>query len=186
MLVAPIMFARLLPRTPRSTHASRFLRHSPHVHFSTSRAHPRRPQYEYQSFGGTRSRSTPPLFAALRAWRQRPTFAYEAGGLSLAVGGAYAYNLERVPVSGRLRFNVVSDAQEAATADELYQQTVREFGGRVLPPNDPRAALVQRVVDRLLPHSGLDVGRRGDGGSWTVTVVDEPEEKNAFVIPGYV
>ena len=122
------MFARLLPCTTRVTPASSFLRLPPHFRFSTSRTLPRRPQYEYQSFGGARSRGTPPLLAALRAWRQRPTFAYEAGGLSLAVGGAYAYNLERVPVSGRLRFNVVSDAQEAATADELYRQTVREFG----------------------------------------------------------
>lgn len=38
--------------------------------------------------------------------------------------------------------------------------------------------MVQRVLDRLLPHSGLP-----DDGSWEVHVI-ESEEKNAFVIPG--
>lgn len=39
--------------------------------------------------------------------------------------------------------------------------------------------MVKRVVDRLLPASGI----AGDG-EWTITVINEPGETNAFVIPG--
>ncbi|KAB2578742.1 Peptidase M48 [Lasiodiplodia theobromae] len=127
----------------------------------------RRPQYNrFQKTGNFFTR-----------WAARPTFYYEVGGLGAAVGGFYVYNLEVVPVSGRRRFNVVSPEREKSMSQEMYAEVMREYQGKILPPWDRRVQLVQRVLDRLIPASGLHDER------WEVHVIDSPE-MNAFVIPG--
>ncbi|KAK5201622.1 metalloendopeptidase [Cryomyces antarcticus] len=113
----------------------------------------------------------------LRRWAARPTFYYEISGIGAAAGGFYVYNLEEVPVSHRRRFNVVSADTEAATASQMYDQVVSEYRQQILPGWDPRVKRVQRVLERLIPASGLS----HDG--WEVHVIEAPE-KNAFVIPG--
>ncbi|KAK4691541.1 hypothetical protein P7C71_g5481, partial [Lecanoromycetidae sp. Uapishka_2] len=55
---------------------------------------------------------------------------------------------------------------------------MQEFGNRVLPPNHPYSRQVNRVVDRLIPESGYE------DAEWEVRVIDDPEQKNAFVVPG--
>ncbi len=112
-----------------------------------------------------------------RRWAARPTFKYEVGGLAGAGGGFYVYNLESVPISGRRRFNMVSNAQEEATAKEMYQQVLQQFGDSVLPDNDRRTQRVKRVLQRLIPSTGLE------SADWEVRVI-ESEEMNAFVMPG--
>lgn len=61
----------------------------------------------------------------------------------------------------------------------MYQQVMQEYGNKILPPSHPQSRMVQRVLDRLLPHSGLDYS----SGQWEVHVIQDPM-KNAFVIPG--
>ncbi|KAG9797404.1 hypothetical protein KCU95_g2714, partial [Aureobasidium melanogenum] len=115
----------------------------------------------------------------MRRWAARPTFYYEVGGLAGACGGFYIYNLEVVPVSGRRRFNIVSASTEQQSGQELYQQVIQEYQGRILPPSHPQHKLVQRVLNRLIPHSGLPA----ETNNWEVHVIRD-EQKNAFVIPG--
>ena len=62
---------------------------------------------------------------------------------------------------------------------ELFQEVTAEYNGRVLPPNHPKSKMVRKVLERLVPNSGLD----GQGG-WEVRVIDDEENINAFVIPG--
>ncbi|KAI9815433.1 MAG: hypothetical protein M1827_002566 [Pycnora praestabilis] len=111
-------------------------------------------------------------------WYQSPTFRYGVGAVGLATGTVYVYNLEQVPVSGRRRFNIVSKETEEQMAKQLYQQTLQQFGNKVLPARDPRSRMVQRVLNRLIPASGL-----GDA-NWEIHVVDDKDTINAFVIPG--
>ena len=93
-------------------------------------------------------------------------------------GGYYIYNLEVVPESGRRRFNVISHERERTwLGDQMYQQTLQEFGRQLLPPESKEHQMVQRVMDRLIPHSGLS------GEEWEIHVIDD-DMKNAFVIPG--
>ncbi|OMP85809.1 Mitochondrial metalloendopeptidase OMA1, partial [Diplodia seriata] len=80
-------------------------------------------------------------------------------------------------VSGRRRFNVVSPEQEKSMSKEMYAQVLQEYHGQILPAWDRRVQMVQRVLDRLIPASGLD------NEQWEVHVIDSPE-MNAFVIPG--
>lgn len=59
----------------------------------------------------------------------------------------------------------------------MYNMIMREEGERILPEWDRRVRMVKRVMERLIPASGVsDV-------AWEVHVIDSPE-RNAFVIPG--
>ncbi|GAB7360251.1 hypothetical protein MBLNU230_g8011t1 [Neophaeotheca triangularis] len=113
----------------------------------------------------------------LRRWAARPTAYYEAGAAGIVVAGFVVFNTEHVPVSHRRRFNIISPEYEASQGESLYKQTMQEYQQQILPANHPKHRMVQRVLDRLIPHSGLD------GERWEVHVIDSPE-KNAFVIPG--
>jgi hypothetical protein len=93
----------------------------------------------------------------------------------------YVYNLEEVPITGRKRFNCLSPATEKQVlGDAGYQDLLREYQGRILPENHPYTRMVTKVVKRLLPA----VGNLGTETEWAVHVIDEPNEKNAFVVPG--
>ncbi len=131
----------------------------------------RRPQPRYNRFSRTQQ---------LRdLWFTSPTFRYGVGAAGLGSGTFYVYNLERVPVSGRLRFNCVPVEYEAQMAQELFQQVMQEYGGKVLPVNHPKSRMVRRVLERLVPNSGLE---KQEG--WEVRVIEDRENMNAFVIPG--
>ncbi|KAL8832611.1 MAG: hypothetical protein Q9170_004811 [Blastenia crenularia] len=95
------------------------------------------------------------------------------GGITLWIG----FHIERVPGSGRLRFNCLSDEYEAKIGKTAYQETMRTYQREILSPRDSRHQLVGKVLTRLLPHSGLK-------GEWEYHVIDDPDEINAFVIPG--
>jgi hypothetical protein len=135
-----------------------------------------RPQYysRYQQFAPIRRA----LGSGFRRWSARPTFYYEAGGIAGVFGVAYVYNLEEVPISGRRRFNVVNQAWERQLGEQQYQQVLQQYQGRILSEGDPRSRQVQRVLERLIPNSGLPPDY-----DWAVHVIDS-EETNAFVIPG--
>lgn len=93
------------------------------------------------------------------------------------VVGVYIYNLEPVPVSGRRRFNIISAAYEAQMGQEMYNQTLQEFGNKIMPSSSKEHRMVQRVLNRLIPHCGLE------GEKWEIHVIND-DMKNAFVIPG--
>lgn len=98
------------------------------------------------------------------------------------VGGAfYVYNLEEVPITGRRRFNCLSpETERQVLGDAGYEDLVREYRGKILPESHPNTRMVRRVVERLLPA----VGNLGTETEWAVHVIDDPNEKNAFVVPG--
>lgn len=131
----------------------------------------RRPQPRYNRFSRTQQ--------IRELWFTSPGFRYGVGAAGLGGGTFYVYNLERVPISGRLRFNCVPAQYEEQMAQEQFQQVMRAYQGRVLPANHPKSRLVRRVLERLVPNSGLEAH-----GGWEVRVIDDRENMNAFVIPG--
>lgn len=71
----------------------------------------------------------------------------------------YLYNSQTSPVTGRRRFNFLSDAlvaQAYSRAAEAIVRQVEEQGGHFLSNWDPRTMLVQRVMKRLIPVSGME------------------------------
>jgi predicted Zn-dependent protease len=99
------------------------------------------------------------------------------GGLAAGVGGFYVYNLETVPVSGRKRFNIFGPEYEKSMAQGEASTVMQQFGGKLLSDWDPRTRQVKRVLNRLIPCSGLS------DLNWEVYVV-ESDMVNAMVIPG--
>jgi hypothetical protein len=89
----------------------------------------------------------------------------------ISVGGAiifYAVNLEEVPVSGRKRFNCYSEASVEKEGQLMFKQILAENGNAILPDWDSRTKMVRRVMNRLIPASGLtDV-------DWEVYVINSP------------
>lgn len=59
----------------------------------------------------------------------------------------------------------------------MYEQTMQQFQGKMLPENNPLTKMCERVVARLGPVTGME------GVDWRVHVIDE-NVPNAFVIPG--
>ncbi|EXF75425.1 peptidase family M48 [Colletotrichum fioriniae PJ7] len=102
--------------------------------------------------------------------------------VAVLAGVAFVYfNTQTVPVSGRRRFNCYSEASvETLSAQQVKRviYDVESQGGRFLPSWDPRVLMVQRVMRRLIPVSGLE------DQDWEVRVIDDPTTLNAFVLPG--
>ncbi|KAF2100365.1 spap14e8.04 protein, partial [Rhizodiscina lignyota] len=62
-------------------------------------------------------------------------------------------------------------------AKQMYNEVMEQNRGKLLSEWDPRTKMVHRVLERLIPSSGLTDQR------WEVHVINDPEP-NAFVIPG--
>ena len=144
---------------------------------------PLRSQSQFSRFpGGGRRRPNYNRFSRVEQikylWSNDPRFRY--GVFAAGGGGAIfvAYNIEEVPISGRLRFNCVSERYERQTMHRMYRQIMAHYGRYILPPDHPDSRMVQRVMDRLIPASGLNPQ------GWEVKVIASKEEVNAFVLPG--
>ena len=87
----------------------------------------------------------------------------------------YFSNLEEVPVSGRKRFNCYSDATVEAEGNRMYRMIMQENQDQILPSWDGRSEMVARVMDRLIPASGLT------NVEWEVHVIDSPGKHPRFI-----
>ncbi|KAI1745181.1 peptidase family M48-domain-containing protein [Xylaria scruposa] len=102
----------------------------------------------------------------------------------LSFAGAVAFyfmNIQTVPVSGRQQFNCYSEAKVKATGEAQAKRIEYELersGGYFLSDWDPRTRMVKRVLQRLIPVSGME------DDEWEVRVIDDPRTANAFVLPG--
>ena len=55
---------------------------------------------------------------------------------------------------------------------------MQAYGREILQPSHPDSRMVTKVLQRLIPAAGLE------GQKWEVRVIDDPDEQNAFVLPG--
>ena len=175
--------ARLGLRSALRT-ASRVVPHArpPRTSSYLPRAQTRHASFQYKRFGeggGQQQQWSKfgPAYRAQYLWRNYriPILVVTGGG-----GTFYVYNLEPAPVTHRRRFNCISPSTEAQFGVQGYEETVRQYRGKILPENHPYTVLVARVVERLLPAThGLSASEE-----WRVHVIDDPDQKNAFVLPG--
>ena len=144
----------------------------PHVRFQSQWPFPKgrsqRPQYNH--FNNVQS--------TRYLWQTNQRFRI---GVGIATGATIIFiasNIEKVPVSGRWRFNWVSARYEEEMGKQQYQQLMQAYQRDILPDWHPDVKMVRKVLQRLTPNSGLE------GQEWEVHVINDPEEMNAFVIPG--
>lgn len=92
----------------------------------------------------------------------------------LSIVGAvvfYVSNIQTVPVSGRRRFNCFSDESVEAASQAQVKRLLWEIersGQRFLSDWDPRMMMVRRVMNRLIPVSGME------DADWEIRVIDDP------------
>lgn len=95
-----------------------------------------------------------------------------------ASGAFYVSNLERAPISDRLRFMLISRSMEERIGNEGYHEILDEYKGSLLPDNHPQVLRVKKIMKRIIKVSGLD------DLDWRVHVVNDPKASpNAFVLP---
>ncbi|OAA71542.1 mitochondrial metalloendopeptidase OMA1 [Cordyceps fumosorosea ARSEF 2679] len=99
----------------------------------------------------------------------------------LAAVAFYVWNSQTVPLTGRWRFNFLSDEiaerMHPGAVQSILKQ-VYESGGFILGDGDVRTRIVKRVMRRLIPVSGLaDL-------NWEIYVIADDSQANAFVLPG--
>lgn len=110
--------------------------------------------------------------------------------VAVILGGAgiyYVCHLEQVPSTGRWRFIDVSPTDEWKMGQEAYQSVLQQYHGRILPSWSPQHVQVNRVAKRIIQACrDLDTHRAQGAppSQWTVHVVNDLRQKNAFVLPG--
>jgi metalloendopeptidase OMA1, mitochondrial len=137
--------------------------------------HAQQPPIRYKAFPGRFPNRGPLL---IHAWKTKPGFRYAVYSIGGIMVVFYVSNLEKVPVTGRWRFNCISSESEAEASEEMYQQILQQYQGRVYGNLHPYTRKVRRVLDRLIAVSALE------DMDWEVHVIADPDQKNAFVIPG--
>lgn len=62
-------------------------------------------------------------------------------------------------------------------SEGFLEDLLKQYRGKIMPAHSREHQLVQKVLQRLIPHSGLEDQK------WETFVIND-NEKNAFVIPG--
>eukprot|EP01116_Phalansterium_solitarium_P011696 TRINITY_DN27465_c0_g1_i1.p1 TRINITY_DN27465_c0_g1~~TRINITY_DN27465_c0_g1_i1.p1 ORF type:complete len:402 (-),score=52.26 TRINITY_DN27465_c0_g1_i1:431-1636(-) len=97
--------------------------------------------------------------------------------LVAGVGGAYVYNYEQVPITGRGHSVLVPRSAELEIATNAFANIKRKSAKAVLPSNHPSTKLIEAVGRRIVAQSGLHWLQELP---WEFVVIDSPEA-NAFV-----
>lgn len=104
-----------------------------------------------------------------------------------SAGIYYVCHLEQVPSTGRWRFIDVGPMEEWKMGQEAYQSVLQQYSGRIFPSWSSQHAQVNRVAKRIIQACrDLDTHRAQGAppSQWTVHVVNDLHQKNAFVLPG--
>ncbi|XP_077134672.1 metalloendopeptidase OMA1, mitochondrial isoform X2 [Ranitomeya variabilis] len=104
-----------------------------------------------------------------------------AGALGCVIILFYFTNLEETPITGRSRLLVFRKEDYNLLTSMEYENLMEEFKDVLLPAEDGRYQLVQKIVDYLIACNRdlPEVSKM----QWTVHVVDKPEVINAYVLP---
>lgn len=85
-------------------------------------------------------------------------------------------------MTGRLRFNMVSDSLEQWLGQRELESALQEHRHKILPAKHPWVIHVRHVMSRILEAHRDDPDMQNV--NWQVYVVNAPNEFNAFVLPG--
>jgi metalloendopeptidase OMA1, mitochondrial len=122
-----------------------------------------------------------------------PNYVYVLGGsTALLMGVGYVSYLDKVPISGRRRWVVVSPSFESRLGHEEYQNLLQEYKYDILPVNHPATTTLNRVGKRIAEssvkfatkHNVKEYLKIYEKSPFTFTVVRSDDTANAFVLPG--
>ncbi|KAM3566618.1 hypothetical protein ARSEF4850_000371 [Beauveria asiatica] len=123
----------------------------------------------------------PPLRRTAREAASGPQSKAAVAAVVLAAVAFYVWNSQTVPLTGRTRFNFLSDEiaerMNPQPVESILKQ-VYDAGGVILSERDMRTRIVKNVMRRLIPVSGLTDLK------WEIYVIADDSQANAFVLPG--
>jgi hypothetical protein len=133
--------------------------------FPSRQGHGYNPRYRTK-FDPDTARHAKPLLTSEQIFNQR------TGIIAVVITGGsiifYVTHLEDVPVSGRTRFICYSDKSVEEEGRLAYRHVMSDYRHAILPEYDARTRQVQRVMNRLIPASGME------NVEWEVFVIDSP------------
>jgi metalloendopeptidase OMA1, mitochondrial len=154
---------RALPRTiprplPRAPFPRTFQQPTPLAALRFASGGPRSPRIKHIRYNPDEVARARPLISEeqIRNGVRHPGTTLVA--VVLFGGGVYFYvsNLETVPVSGRRRFNCYSEERVEEEGKMMYRMIMQQDQNSILPAWDPRTRMVERVMTKLIPASGLE------------------------------
>jgi len=107
-----------------------------------------------------------------------------AGGSIMSSVLGYSYyvsHLEKTPITGRERFVTITSNQIQKLSDIEFQMLCKTYQDQIVETSHPSYALIANLANRLLT-ANRDLPQIYTK-SWTVTVLDDPNNINAFVLP---
>jgi len=107
-----------------------------------------------------------------------------AGGASVSSVLAYCYyisHLEITPITGRERFTVVSSKQIQEFSNIEFKMLCEAYADHIVNTSHGHYTRISKVVNRLL-KANTDLPQVYTK-KWTITVLDDPNSINAFVLP---
>jgi len=120
----------------------------------------------------TASRSAA-VYRKARGRRRRPL-----GAATLAVALCGLASCVTTPFTGRQAFNLLPIEDDKQLGAQAYEETL---AGVKLADSRPEAAMVHRVIDRLVPAAQAQIPVQFD---WEVHLIDDPKTVNAWCMPG--
>ncbi|KAM3468788.1 hypothetical protein MY5147_007607 [Beauveria neobassiana] len=127
------------------------------------------------------SGAPPPPRRTAREAASGPQSKAAVAAVMLAAVAFYVWNSQTVPLTGRTRFNFLSDEIAERMNPQPVESILRQVydaGGVILSERDVRTQIVKNVMRRLIPVSGLaDL-------KWEIYVIADDSQANAFVLPG--
>ncbi|KAM3543196.1 hypothetical protein ARSEF1564_003913 [Beauveria bassiana] len=139
------------------------------------------PRGGYDDEGSSGVPPPPPLRRTAREAASGPQSKAAVAAVMLAAVAFYVWNSQTVPLTGRTRFNFLSDEIAERMNPQPVESILRQVydaGGVILSERDVRTQIVKNVMRRLIPVSGLaDL-------KWEIYVIADDTQANAFVLPG--
>lgn len=99
----------------------------------------------------------------------------------LFLGSAGFFGCETVSGSGRMQVNLYSTADDAALGDQAWQEVMAD---PKVVRSGPAVERVNRIGERIVQAAKRLHPRIAQGFTWEFAVIDDPDQVNAFALPG--
>ncbi|XP_071952382.1 metalloendopeptidase OMA1, mitochondrial-like isoform X2 [Antedon mediterranea] len=103
------------------------------------------------------------------------------GGTCFVVGVFYVSHLQTTPITNRRRVIFFSESQLAKIAAVEYEKQCMQFDKKFVDSENDLYRIVEDVASQLIKHNQHIPEIKNK--TWIVHIVNDPQQKNAFVLP---
>ncbi len=93
----------------------------------------------------------------------------------------YLSHIEETPITGRKRFIAIKQKRMDSIYESRFRDMIEIYKNHFLPSNDKKVDRVMKIAIKLI-QSNKDLEQIHEK-KWTISVINDPNVRNAFVIP---